>query len=882
MRNEELGMRNKKITNNREQGTKKEINFLLCSLLFALCYFILACDNIVDTPEIQTSVESGYGRISISFTDGEALSQTERTVLPSIVFDKYVYVFTKSGETTAVEKTPDNQGSFTLEVGSYTVTVQAYLNNILAARGESPQFSVGPGSNDPVKVRLSYVTTGEQGEFKYIITYPAGADVDITLKKWPNMEDIRLEPANIIISSIMNRKTETLNLGTGTYMLTVIVKKDGRHAGKNEAVHIYPSFTTEYTKDFVDDDLLVEIPPTVNATGTILIQGVWADGNIPVSSGGVIIRRWFMFTATASSQYIHASFDTLASMSVQVYSSSGSMVGNQTNLSNTSYNKYISLNVTSGQVYYIKLSAYSYSGGDTYQIAFNTSSTPPSPTITLTEDVWADGNIAVSGGEQWFKFTATASTQYIHTGFGTLTNLYVQVYDTTGSTVGNQTYLTDSSTYTSRPLTSGQVYYIKVTHNSSYRGTYRITFNKFSTPPIPSNSATVTNLTADEWADGNISSTGEQWFSFTATAYTQYIHASFGTLNSSYGLYVQVYSKIGSTVGDQTRLYSGNTYISRSVTNGQVYYIRVTPYSSSYSGTYKIAFNTSSTPPFSGSAPSNVTASAASSSSITISWSSVPSVSGYYVYRSSSSSGTYSNIGSTSNTSYTDTELSDSTTYYYRISAYNSFLEGSQSSYAYATTGIPSTPSNVTASAASSSSITISWSSVSPASGYYVYRSSSSSGTYSNIGSTSSTSYTNTGLSASTTYYYRVSAFNGSMESSQSSYTYATTLSSSSSGSISLTSNSWYSNTLSAGATHSYRFYAYSGSAYTISWEDSDNSSYTADVKAGLKREGNSTYVVSMTDSNPITFYPTTSGYYIIDVQGYSNSSSGSYRVRYQ
>jgi hypothetical protein len=45
---------------------------------------------------------------------------------------------------------------------------------------------------------------------------------------------------------------------------------------------------------------------------------------------------------------------------------------------------------------------------------------------------------------------------------------------------------------------------------------------------------------------------------------------------------------------------TGNTYISRTVTIGQVYYIRVWPYSSSDSGNYKLAFNTSNIPPADG------------------------------------------------------------------------------------------------------------------------------------------------------------------------------------------------------------------------------------------------------------------------------------------
>jgi len=286
--------------------------------------------------------------------------------------------------------------------------------------------------------------------------------------------------------------------------------------------------------------------------------------------------------------------------------------------------------------------------------------------------------------------------------------------------------------------------------------------------------------------------------------------------------------------------------------------------------------------------PTGVTATAASSSSITISWSSVLGAGAYLVYRSTSSSGSYSYIGSVYYNYYADNGLSAGTTYYYKVSAFTNGYESSLSSYAYATTSssssnVPATPTSVSATASpSSSSITITWNPASVgASEYKVYRSTSPYGPYSYIGSVSYNYYIDTELSAGTTYYYKVSASNDYGESNQSSYASATTLSSSSSSATNLTSNTWYINTLSAGATHTYRFYASSGSSYNITWEDSDNSSYTCDIKVGVRRDGYSTYTVNVTDYNPIYFNPTTSDYYIVEVQGFDSNESGTYRIKY-
>jgi hypothetical protein len=100
-------------------------------------------------------------------------------------------------------------------------------------------------------------------------------------------------------------------------------------------------------------------------------------------------------------------------------------------------------------------------------------------------DTWASGNIVDAGGEQFFKFTATVDGyQYIHVNFGTLNDLYVQVYDSSGNTVGSQINLYSYTKYTSRNVTTGDEYYIRVwPYSSSDSGTYQITFNTSSVAP---------------------------------------------------------------------------------------------------------------------------------------------------------------------------------------------------------------------------------------------------------------------------------------------------------------------------------------------------------------------------------------------------------------
>lgn len=185
------------------------------------------------------------------------------------------------------------------------------------------------------------------------------------------------------------------------------------------------------------------------------------------------------------------------------------------------------------------------------------------------------------------------------------------------------------------------------------------------------------------------------------------------------------------------------------------------------------------------STPTGVNATAASSY-IVVTWNSVSGAESYNVYRSTSASGSYTLQSSVTTTNYTDYNVNAGTTYYYKVEAENSAGKSSKSSYASAkistsggggtgggTTSKPSTPTGLHATAGSSS-ITLSWNSVSGATSYYVWRNTSASGTYSYLTEVYSTSYTDSYVTSGTTYYYKVCAVNSAGQSAQSSYVSAT------------------------------------------------------------------------------------------------------------
>jgi fibronectin type 3 domain-containing protein len=217
------------------------------------------------------------------------------------------------------------------------------------------------------------------------------------------------------------------------------------------------------------------------------------------------------------------------------------------------------------------------------------------------------------------------------------------------------------------------------------------------------------------------------------------------------------YSKIATVTSGSTL-----TYTNSSVSTGVNYYYKVRAYRTIngvkvYSPYTKVAIGKAIPV-----TPTSVKAASASYNSLKTSWSAVSGATGYEIYQATSSAGTYSNIGTTTSTSFTKTGLTTNQTYYIKVRAYKTV--GSTKVYSnYSTVvnakPIPSVPTSFQAARASSTSVKLTWGAVTGATGYEVYRATTSTGTYSLLKATTSLTYTNSGLTTGKTYYYKVRAY---------------------------------------------------------------------------------------------------------------------------
>jgi hypothetical protein len=613
----------------------KQIRFILITLISSLG-LLAACTQILDSPESQTREGTGQVLLNVSAGAGNA-----RTILPEETpeFSRYELAFTGGSSPINVSATSGEiAGGLNqeLDAGTWTVTVRAYRNftptygtenEYLAAEGTSQSFTVSAGQITPVSVALTPIAidaSAPVGIFTYKVSFPA----DVTYAQ------LNYGGGYYGLSS---GETVSVEIAPGYYDLSIFLRKGPLTAGTTEKVHIYSGLESkaEFTFDAAD---FVQPAP--------LSADTWTEGNL--STWGQV--HWYTFDAVAGVTY-NLQWDSgddgtgtyTGGVAVEAYGSNGSYLGG----GSSGYSSPRSISRDTNDTIYVGV--YDYNTG-TYAIRYYDASTQP-PIAPTNLQMWIpqpDYTITWNsvGGADEYRVSRSPSE----------TGVYSQIGTTSG------TSFTDTGT------SSGTYWYKVRAVNGHGEG-------PDSTPVevVP-----VTPLSSNTWTEGDLTSYGQvDWYSFSATAsvtyYLQWDSVYDGTDAYTGGVYVVAYSSNGG--------WSGNSGYSSplplDVDTNDTIYVKV-GINGTY-GTYAIRYYDPSTLPPQ-IAPAYVQM-GIPQPDYTITWNSVAGATGYTVYRSTSETGEYSQVGTTSDeysASFTDTGTS-SGTYWYKVSAVNDQGEGPDS-----------------------------------------------------------------------------------------------------------------------------------------------------------------------------------------------------------
>ena len=295
---------------------------------------------------------------------------------------------------------------------------------------------------------------------------------------------------------------------------------------------------------------------------------------------------------------------------------------------------------------------------------------------------------------------------------------------------------TDGTSYADAAATTGYTYFYKVK---------ALDANESANSGFSAVVSAVSRCAQTEVKLGTNSTTGKPVISWTAVdGAKQYEVYRAGTRNGSYKL-----------LGTTDKL----SYTDNTASTGYIYFYKVVAVSK-----VRTSANSEASTVISAASRCAQTEVKSGTNSTTgkpvISWTAVSGAKQYEVYRAGTRNGSYKLLGTTDKLSYTDNTASTGYIYFYKVVAVSKVRTSANSEASTVISAVSRCAQTVAKSSFNSTTgkPVISWTAVSGAKKYEVYRAGTRNGSYKLLGTTDKLSYTDNTASAGYTYFYKVVA----------------------------------------------------------------------------------------------------------------------------
>ena len=252
-----------------------------------------ACFSAFDTPVAGTEgISAGKGAVQINIGDSAA-----RTAFPAMAGVTYDVTLTGGGETITETFTRAN-GSVELFPGTWALTVEAKNASTVIASATLPGITVTAGKSTEVSVRLEAAGTAN-GTFAWSADFPNSLDTAVLAYSGAatGNVDINVASSSSDITVAGTKRSGTLELAPGVYLVTINLAKGSKTAGDALAVHIYSGLTTTKNDWVFTADSLIESKALAISIDIIPSPGVTVNSaELTLSGDGGMVHQDHLLT----------------------------------------------------------------------------------------------------------------------------------------------------------------------------------------------------------------------------------------------------------------------------------------------------------------------------------------------------------------------------------------------------------------------------------------------------------------------------------------------------------------------------------------------------------------------------------------------------------